>query len=139
MSRGIRWKDEEAQVDGDDVGKSGDEEIRREENFQIQFHLHDGSDIGPTTHSVETTIGNLKEAILPQWPPGFVNAPQSVHDFKLIHGGQALENDKKLGEYFNPPFVGITTIHVVMKPPSGIKLFQMRLVTTARRFGCVIL
>lgn len=70
MSRGIRWKDEEAQVDGDDVGKSGDEEIRRGENFHIQFHLHDGSDIGPTTHSVETTIGNLKEAILPQWPPG---------------------------------------------------------------------
>jgi Ubiquitin-2 like Rad60 SUMO-like len=69
MSRGIRWKDEEAQVDEDYEGKSEDEEIR-EEHFQIQFRLHDGSDIGPIAHSAETTIGNLKETILPQWPPG---------------------------------------------------------------------
>ncbi|KAJ4755432.1 Membrane-anchored ubiquitin-fold protein 1 [Rhynchospora pubera] len=141
MSPAIRWKDEEAQADGDTAEKNGDEEMGREGHFQIQFHLHDGSDIGPTTHSAETTIGNLKETILPQWPQGFVNAPQSVNDFKLIHGGQSLENDKTLGEYLNPPsaFDYITTIHVVMRPPSGIKLLQMRLVTAARRIGCVIL
>jgi Ubiquitin-2 like Rad60 SUMO-like len=80
---------------------------------------------------------------LPFCSKGFVNAPQSVQDFKLIHGGQALENDKALKEYLNSPaaFSSITTIHVVMKPPSGIKLFRkflLRIITVAYEVGMVL-
>lgn len=92
MSKGIRWKDEEAQVEEDDEGKSGgDEEIRGEDNFQIQFRLHDGSDIGPTTHSAETTIGNLKGTILPQWPPGQCFFSQFCSLISMYHAHYADE------------------------------------------------
>ena len=49
------------------------------------------------------------------------NAPKTVNDVKLINGGKILENNQTLGECKSPICDlsgGITTMHVVVRPPS---------------------
>lgn len=37
---------------------------------ELKFRLADGSDIGPSKYSSDTTVTTLKETIISQWPQG---------------------------------------------------------------------
>ncbi|KAK1292811.1 Membrane-anchored ubiquitin-fold protein 1 [Acorus calamus] len=92
-----------------------------QEQLEIKFRLHDGSDIGPSKYSPATTVATLKESILAQWPKEKENGPRTVNDLKLINAGRILENNKTLGECRSPICDipgGVTTMHVVVRHPS---------------------
>ncbi|KAK1317072.1 Membrane-anchored ubiquitin-fold protein 3 [Acorus calamus] len=92
-----------------------------QEQLEIKFRLHDGSDIGPSKYSPATSVATLKESILAQWPKEKENGPRTVNDLKLINAGRILENNKTLGECRSPICDipgGVTTMHVVVRPPS---------------------
>lgn len=42
-----------------------------QDQLEIKFRLTDGSDIGPKSFPVATTVATLKESILAQWPKGW--------------------------------------------------------------------
>ncbi|XP_041002779.1 membrane-anchored ubiquitin-fold protein 1 [Juglans microcarpa x Juglans regia] len=92
--------------------------------LEIKFRLTDGSDIGPKSFPVATSVANLKESILAQWPKEKENGPRTVKDVKLISAGKILENNRTLGECQSPLCDipgGVTTMHVVVQPPSSDK------------------
>lgn len=41
-----------------------------QDQSEIRFRLSDGSDIGPKSYPVSTSVLTLKESILAQWPKG---------------------------------------------------------------------
>ncbi|KAK1269300.1 Membrane-anchored ubiquitin-fold protein 1 [Acorus gramineus] len=92
-----------------------------QEQLEIKFRLYDGSDIGPSKYSPATSVATLKESILAQWPKEKENGPRTMNDLKLINAGRILENNKTLGECRSPICDipgGVTTMHVVVRPPS---------------------
>ncbi|XP_077223399.1 membrane-anchored ubiquitin-fold protein 1-like isoform X2 [Tasmannia lanceolata] len=92
-----------------------------QEQLEIKFRLHDGSDIGPKRFTAATSVATVKESILSQWPKEKENGPRTVNDVKLINAGKILENSKTLGECRSPICDiggGVTTMHVVVRPPS---------------------
>eukprot|EP00262_Sarcandra_glabra_P021409 TRINITY_DN9064_c0_g1_i1.p1 TRINITY_DN9064_c0_g1~~TRINITY_DN9064_c0_g1_i1.p1 ORF type:complete len:119 (-),score=19.39 TRINITY_DN9064_c0_g1_i1:187-543(-) len=92
-----------------------------QEQVEIKFRLHDGSDIGPKKYPAVTSVSTLKENILAQWPKDKENGPRTVSDVKLINAGKILENNKTLQECRSPlcDIPGtVTTMHVVVRPPS---------------------
>ncbi|KAF5480227.1 hypothetical protein F2P56_000992 [Juglans regia] len=92
--------------------------------LEIKFRLTDGSDIGPKSFPVATSVANLKESILAQWPKEKENGPRTVKDVKLISAGKILENNRTLGECQSPLCDipgGVTTMHVIVQPPSSDK------------------
>lgn len=91
----------------------------REEQLQLKFRLYDGSDIGPRNYAASTTIANLKETIVAEWPQDKKFVPESVNDVKLIYSGKVLENSKTLAEckiHINELPDGVITMHVVVQP-----------------------
>ncbi|KAL4184369.1 hypothetical protein AMTRI_Chr10g225280 [Amborella trichopoda] len=95
-----------------------------QEQFEIKFRLFDGSDIGPKKYPAATSVATIKENIIAQWPKDKENGPRTVSDVKLINAGRILENNRTLGECRSPicDFPGgVTTMHVVVKPPSSEK------------------
>ncbi|MBA0589482.1 hypothetical protein Gorai_018228, partial [Gossypium raimondii] len=92
-----------------------------QDQLEIKFRLTDGSDIGPKTFPAATSVATLKESVLAQWPKEKENGPRTVKDVKLISAGKILENNKTLGECQSPLCDipgGLTTMHVVVQPPS---------------------
>ncbi|CAN6702423.1 unnamed protein product [Malus baccata var. baccata] len=95
-----------------------------QDQLEIKFRLTDGSDIGPKSFPAATTVVNLKESILAQWPKEKDNGPRTVKDVKLICAGRVLENNKTVAECRSPLCDvpgGVTTMHVVVQPPSQEK------------------
>ena len=39
-----------------------------QETASLRFRLYDGTDIGPLTYQLSTTVGAVKEALLREWP-----------------------------------------------------------------------
>ncbi|XP_058081056.1 membrane-anchored ubiquitin-fold protein 1-like [Magnolia sinica] len=92
-----------------------------QEQLEIKFRLHDGSDIGPKRFPAATSVATVKESILAQWPKEKENGPRTVNDVKLINAGKILENNRTLEECKSPICDvggGVTTMHVVVRPPS---------------------
>lgn len=116
-----------------------------QEQLEIKFRLHDGSDIGPKMYPAATSVATLKESILAEWPKEKESAPKTVNDVKLINGGKILENNRTLGECKSPicDFSGgVTTMHVVVRPPSEKGTgAEKKAPNTPKgnRCGCVIL
>ncbi|KAJ0100100.1 hypothetical protein Patl1_21812 [Pistacia atlantica] len=95
-----------------------------QDQLEIKFRLTDGSDIGPKSFPTATSVATLKESILAQWPKGKDNGPRTVKDVKIISAGKILENSRTLGECQSPLCDipgGVTTMHVVVQPPSQEK------------------
>lgn len=44
-----------------------------QDQLEIKFRLTDGSDIGPKSFPVATSVATLKESILAQWPKGWLS------------------------------------------------------------------
>ncbi|XP_072992886.1 membrane-anchored ubiquitin-fold protein 1-like [Typha latifolia] len=113
------------------------------ELVEIKFRLHDGSDIGPNTYSIATSIATLKERILAQWPKEKKNGPRTINDLKLINAGKILENNRTLAECKSPicDFSGMTTMHVVVRAPSAERGTEKRAAKEPKEIkcGCVIL
>ncbi|KAI9153524.1 hypothetical protein LWI28_012673 [Acer negundo] len=65
-----------------------------QDQIEIKFRLTDGSDIGPRSFPAATSVANLKESILAQWPKEKDNGPRTVKDVKLISAGKILENNR---------------------------------------------
>ncbi|GAY52761.1 hypothetical protein CUMW_144460 [Citrus unshiu] len=95
-----------------------------QDQLEIKFRLTDGSDIGPKSFPAATSVATLKESVLSQWPKEKENGPRTVKDVKLISAGKILENNRTLGECRSPLCDipgGVTTMHVVVQPPSTEK------------------
>ncbi|OVA00755.1 hypothetical protein BVC80_9083g45 [Macleaya cordata] len=91
-----------------------------QDQLEIKFRLNDGSDIGPKSYPVATSVCTLKESILAQWPKEKGNGPRTVKDVKLISAGKILENNRTLEDCRSPICYipgGVTTMHVVVQPP----------------------
>ncbi|KZV45630.1 membrane-anchored ubiquitin-fold protein 2-like [Dorcoceras hygrometricum] len=90
------------------------------DQLEIKFRLIDGTDIGPKTFAVATSVATLKENVIAQWPKDKQNGPRAVKDVKLICAGRILENNKTVGECMSPLCDipgGATTMLVVVQPP----------------------
>ncbi|KAJ7971044.1 Membrane-anchored ubiquitin-fold protein [Quillaja saponaria] len=110
--------------------------------LEIKFRLIDGSDIGPKSFSAATSVATLKESILTQWPKDKDNAPRTVKDVKLISAGRILENNRTVGECWSPLYDipgGVTTMHVVVQPPSLEKEKKAASKSKQNKCVCVIL
>ncbi|XP_020593585.1 membrane-anchored ubiquitin-fold protein 1 [Phalaenopsis equestris] len=94
-----------------------------EEQLEIRFRLGDGSDIGPKSYSMATTVIALKESIIAEWPKEMENQPRTVNDLTLINAGRILENKNTLEECRSTIFdlTTATTMHVVVRPPPSIE------------------
>eukprot|EP00246_Nothoceros_aenigmaticus_P001180 TRINITY_DN1158_c0_g1_i1.p2 TRINITY_DN1158_c0_g1~~TRINITY_DN1158_c0_g1_i1.p2 ORF type:complete len:120 (+),score=13.29 TRINITY_DN1158_c0_g1_i1:580-939(+) len=93
-----------------------------EDLIELKFRLHDGTDIGPNKYDPSTTVGNLKQSILSQWPQEKENGPKTISDMKLINAGKVLENSKTLAESRVPVGElpgGVITMHVVVRLPTS--------------------
>ncbi|KAK4409841.1 Chaperone protein ClpB3, chloroplastic [Sesamum angolense] len=91
-----------------------------QDRLEIKFRLTDGSDIGPKSFPVATSIASLKEYIIAQWPKEKGNIPRTIKDVKLISAGRILENNRTVGECRSPLCditSGVMTMHVVVQPP----------------------
>jgi len=115
-----------------------------QEQFEIKFRLTDGSDIGPKSFPAATSIATLKESILAQWPKDKENGPKTIKDLKLISAGKILENNSTVGECQSQnPLCDtpgtVTTMHVVVQPPTTDKEKKGASDATQQRCGCVIL
>ncbi|KAM1058933.1 hypothetical protein ACFX11_024016 [Malus domestica] len=116
-----------------------------QDQLEIKFRLTDGSDIGPKSFPAATSVVNLKESILAQWPKEKDNGPRTVKDVKLISAGRILENNRTVAECRSPLCDvpgGVTTMHVVVQPPSQEKGIGKALdgVATVLRYAlrCVV-
>ncbi|CAI0386988.1 unnamed protein product [Linum tenue] len=92
-----------------------------QDQLEIKFRLTDGSDIGPKSFPTAASVATLKETVLAQWPKEKENGPRTVKDVKLISAGRILENTRTIGECRSPLCDvpgGVTTMHVVVQPPS---------------------
>ncbi|KAK6913321.1 UBL3-like, ubiquitin domain [Dillenia turbinata] len=95
-----------------------------QDQLEIKFRLTDGSDIGPKSFPVATSVATLKESILAQWPKDKENGPRTIKDVKLICAGRILENNRTVGECRSPLCDvpgGVTTMHVVIQAPPSEK------------------
>ncbi|KAK4490732.1 hypothetical protein RD792_001435, partial [Penstemon davidsonii] len=95
-----------------------------QDQLEIKFRLTDGSDIGPKYFPAATSVSNLKENIIAQWPKEKENGPRTVKDIKLISAGRILENNRTVAECKSPLCDipgGVTTMHVVVQPPQTEK------------------
>lgn len=115
-----------------------------QEQFEIKFRLTDGSDIGPKSFPAATSIATLKESILAQWPKDKENVPRTIKDLKLISAGKILENNKTVGEcQSQSPLCDtpgtVTTMHVVVQPPTTDKDKKAANDAAQHKCGCVIL
>ncbi|AES77589.1 putative membrane-anchored protein [Medicago truncatula] len=115
-----------------------------QEQFEIKFRLTDGSDIGPKSFPAATSIATLKESILAQWPKDKENVPRTIKDLKLISAGKILENNKTVGEcQSQSPLCDtpgtVTTMHVVVQPPTTDKDKKAANDAAHHKCGCVIL
>ncbi|KAK9284914.1 hypothetical protein L1049_024095 [Liquidambar formosana] len=82
------------------------------------------SDIGHSTYASSTTVANLKQRLVAEWPQEKTVIPKSVNDMKLIHAGKFLENSKTLAEsriLFGDLLGGVITMHVIVQPPLAKK------------------
>eukprot|EP00897_Mesotaenium_endlicherianum_P004341 jgi/Mesen1/3935/ME000209S02940 len=92
--------------------------VAADEAVELKFRLYDGTDIGPTTFGPATTVLQLKESILSQYPTDKVAIPRTVNDLKLINAGKVLENGRTLAESRVPVGEipgGVITMHVVVR------------------------
>ncbi|XP_031286789.1 membrane-anchored ubiquitin-fold protein 1-like [Pistacia vera] len=113
-----------------------------QDQLEIKFRLTDGSDIGPKSFPTATSVATLKESILAQWPKGKDNGPRTVKDVKIISAGKILENSRTLGECQSPLCDipgGVTTMHVVVQPPSQEKEKKAASQPKQSKCVCVIL
>ncbi|KAL6508163.1 hypothetical protein OROHE_021705 [Orobanche hederae] len=81
----------------------------------LKFRLYDGSDIGPSHFPPETTVGQLKDWVVAQWPKDKKIAPKVATNVKLINAGKILDNDNSkmpLGD----PSIAVITMHAVVQP-----------------------
>ncbi|KAK6928127.1 UBL3-like, ubiquitin domain [Dillenia turbinata] len=95
-----------------------------QDQLEIKFRLTDGSDIGPKSFPVATSVATLKESILAQWPKDKENGPRTIKDVKLISAGRILENNRTVGDCRSPLCDvpgGVTTMHVVVQVPPSEK------------------
>ncbi|CBI22285.3 hypothetical protein VitviT2T_022705 [Vitis vinifera] len=113
-----------------------------QDQLEIKFRLTDGSDIGPKSFSAATSVATLKENVLAQWPKEKENGPKTVKDVKLISAGKILENNRTIGECRSPLCDipgGVTTMHVVVQPPSSDKEKKVASQPKQNKCVCVIL
>ncbi|BFG26586.1 hypothetical protein CerSpe_128600 [Prunus speciosa] len=113
-----------------------------QDQLEIKFRLTDGSDIGPKSFPAATSVVTLKESILAQWPKEKENGPRTVKDVKLISAGRILENNRTVGECRSPLCDvpgGVTTMHVVVQPPSLEKEKKLMSEPKQNKCVCVIL
>ncbi|XP_074324949.1 membrane-anchored ubiquitin-fold protein 1-like [Apium graveolens] len=113
-----------------------------QDQLEIKFRLTDGLDIGPKTFPAATSVSNLKESILAQWPKERGNGPRTVKDLKLISAGRILENSTTVGECRNPLCDipgGVKTMHVVVQPAPPEKENKAQTNPKQNKCLCVIL
>ncbi|KAK8291140.1 hypothetical protein V6Z11_D06G043400 [Gossypium hirsutum] len=110
-----------------------------EDLVELKFRLADGTDIGPTKYTPDTTIASLKEKILAQWPKDKENCPKTIQNVKLINAGKILENKKTLAESTLPVGElpgGVITMHVVLRLPLSDKNNEKQQDDSPKKSSC---
>ncbi|KAE8728298.1 Membrane-anchored ubiquitin-fold protein 5 [Hibiscus syriacus] len=110
-----------------------------EDLVELKFRLADGTDIGPSKYSPDTTVASLKEKILAQWPKDKENCPKTIQDVKLINAGKILENSRTLAESRLPVGElpgGVITMHVVLRLPLSDKNNEKRQDESPKKSSC---
>ncbi|KAK6922960.1 UBL3-like, ubiquitin domain [Dillenia turbinata] len=96
--------------------------FKLEEGEQIKFILSDGTEIGPFTYGLNTSVRVLKSEVVYYWPTGKENPPETADCVELYKGDDILANTKLLSE-FNYPRPDndllMLTLRVVVLPPSA--------------------
>ncbi|KAM0936348.1 putative Ubiquitin-like domain-containing protein [Dioscorea sansibarensis] len=108
--------------------------------IELKFRLFDGTDIGPNKYDPSSSVASLKESILARWPQDKELAPKTINDVKLINGGKILENNRTLADSRVPVGElpgGVTTMHVVIRPPLPDKNNEKKLVNAPKQNRCV--
>lgn len=97
------------------------------EDLQIRFR-HTSGDVGPFVYSDATTVQQLKEKLLADWPkegPLSNESPASPGDLKLILSGKYVDNHRTLRDYRkdmgDPQPGSVVTMHIVIRPASNGK------------------
>ena len=109
------------------------------ETASVRFRLYDGTDIGPMSVPLGTTVGAVKEAVLDSWPqaralqtcgarlrtPDVALPRRSLQDrerpegpgaLKIILSGRLLGNEVTLADA-RTPTDALVTMHLVVAPP----------------------
>ncbi|KAH1057538.1 hypothetical protein J1N35_035603 [Gossypium stocksii] len=110
-----------------------------EDLVELKFRLADGTDIGPTKYTPDTTVASLKEKILAQWPKDKENCPKTIQDVKLINAGKILENNKTLAEStlsVGELPGGVITMHVVLRLPLSDKKNEKQQDDSPKKSSC---
>ncbi|XP_057544442.1 membrane-anchored ubiquitin-fold protein 4-like [Amaranthus tricolor] len=108
-----------------------------EDLVEVKFRLYDGSDMGPFKYSPGSTVAQLKEKIVAEWPKDKKVAPKGASDIKIINAGKILENSKTVGQCqmpFGELQKAVITMHVVVHP-SGAKSKTEKKIDEAQRKG----
>ncbi|KAK9749996.1 hypothetical protein RND81_02G164900 [Saponaria officinalis] len=91
----------------------------KEEFVELKFRLFDGSEVGPFRYSVASTVAQLKDRIVAEWPQDTKPAPKAANDVKIISAGKFLENGKTIGQCrtpFDELHKGVFTMHALVQP-----------------------
>lgn len=91
------------------------------DEFKIRFR-HTAGDLGPFTFAKDTTITQVKDFILSEWPKeGAFSSepPASASEVKLILGGKWVDDSRALFDYRkemgDPDVDSVATIHLLVR------------------------
>ncbi|KNA03817.1 hypothetical protein SOVF_205510 isoform B [Spinacia oleracea] len=123
-----------------------------EDLVEVKFRLYDGSDIGPFRYSPASTVANLKERIVADWPKDCSGnahwfraveykkvTPKVANDVKIINAGKILENSKTVGQCrmpFGELQKGVITMHVVVQPSVAKAKTEKKIDESERKSIC---
>ncbi|KNA03816.1 hypothetical protein SOVF_205510 isoform A [Spinacia oleracea] len=110
-----------------------------EDLVEVKFRLYDGSDIGPFRYSPASTVANLKERIVADWPKDKKVTPKVANDVKIINAGKILENSKTVGQCrmpFGELQKGVITMHVVVQPSVAKAKTEKKIDESERKSIC---
>ncbi|KMT09651.1 hypothetical protein BVRB_6g131030 [Beta vulgaris subsp. vulgaris] len=110
-----------------------------EDLVEVKFRLYDGSDIGPFRYSPGSTVAQLKERIVAEWPKDKKVSPKAANDIKIISGGRILENSKNVGQCripFGELQKAVITMHVVVQPSVAKSKTEKKIDDSQRKGIC---
>ncbi|XP_021727517.1 membrane-anchored ubiquitin-fold protein 3-like isoform X1 [Chenopodium quinoa] len=110
-----------------------------EDLVEVKFRLYDGSDIGPFRVAPATTVANLKERIIADWPKDNKVTPKVANDVKIISAGKVLENSRTAGQCrmtFGELQKGVITMHAVVQPTVAKTKTEKKIDESERKSIC---
>lgn len=112
--------------------------------YAVRFRHTSGIDIGPFPFSSSSSILELKERLLQEWPKdGSVpEYPATLAEIRLISGGKFLDNSTtlhSLAKVIGQPQPDlVVTMHIIVRPPPPPKAAVVHAKEQAQKCMCTI-